>query len=129
MPNEEYPLDMSDPHRGLGPAAATWGIYPFLAAILVGFDFVLFTGEVATGGMLTVLSVGVSVVLWLPAMLLQRYGYKDNWPLAFAKASVLCLLMAIPTPLPSAITVALGVTGGIALRAREPRAKVIDIHS
>jgi len=128
MQNETPQLPPTNPHHGPGSTAETLGIHPLNATILVALDVMLFGGEMASGFLLTVLSVLVSFALVLPTMLVQRYAYKDGWILAFAKSLLLALLMAIPTAIPSAITAALGVTGAIALRSRARSANVVDIQ-
>ncbi len=111
-----------------GTSADLWGIYPLNALGLVGIDGMLFTGELASGGVLVVVSVLVGLFLMVPCSLIQRYAFRDPWGLAIAKGMLLGLLTAIPTPLPSVITVALGVTGVVALRHRGEHSNVIDVH-
>ena len=63
--------------------------------------------------------VGLSLVV--PLTLIQRYQYRDNWPLALAKSLCIAILTAIPTALPSVLTIAWGVAG-MAAGNRSPRA-------
>ena len=114
---------------GLGSLAEKWGIHPLCCAALCTIDVMLFGGEMASGGLLTLLSFLVGIGLVLPVTLVQRYAYKDGWLLAWAKGLIAGILTGIPSPLPSAFTVALGVSGVIGLRHRAHRANVIDVKN
>ena len=120
-------LSTANPYGGLGSVAERWGIHPLCAAALVTIDVMLFGGEAASGGLLVLLSALVGMGLVVPCTLVQRYAYKDGWLLSFGKGALLGILTAIPTPLPSALTIALGVTGMFGLRHR--RANTIDIRN
>ena len=126
MTNPTTQLTTPGPERRPASTADTLGIHPLNAAVLIALDFMLFSGEMASGFLLTVLSMMVAFMLVLPSMLVQRFAYKDGWILSFAKSLFLAILTAIPTALPSTITAALGVTGAVALRNRANRGKVIE---
>lgn len=87
------------------------GLHPLVAFAVVAVDLMLFGGEATTGGVSWVVSIGVAVALALPAALLQRYAYKDNWGTAIGKAGVLAVLTAIPTPIPAIFPAAAGILG------------------
>lgn len=100
-----------------------FGIHPLVAFTMVCIDTMLFlptevmatAGAPITEGFTLVVSelilVLIAIFLTIPAVLLQKYHYKDCWGVALGKGFIVGLLTAIPTPLPSLMTGALGVIG------------------
>lgn len=99
-----------------------FGLHPLVAFAVVAVDIMLFGGEASTGGVAWIVSIGVALALAIPAALLQRYAYKDDWGTAIGKAGVLALLTAIPTPLPAILPAVAGVMGMIRKPAALPPA-------
>ena len=97
------------------------GIHPAAALVAVAVDLMLFVGVVGTAGVGWVLSIPVGFVVAIIVTLFQRWGTQDNMGLAVAKGLSVGLLTAIPTPLPSVVTLGLGTAGGIQ-RRRDRRA-------
>jgi hypothetical protein len=123
------PREPSHSHEDFGHTADTWGIHPLNAGASAALDFMLFSGELVSGGLLVLVSCVVAAAFMLPATLVQRYAYKDSWPLAAAKGAILSLILAIPTAAPAALTAAWGAAGVVGLRYRARHAKVIDIEN
>jgi hypothetical protein len=118
MLNEQPHVVPPNPYHGFGATADACGIHPLSATAFVVADFMCFSGEIATGFLLVFLAVLVGAMLVVPCTLVQRYAYKDNWLLAFGKASILAILTAIPTAAPSALIIAWGLAGAYGLRYR-----------
>ncbi len=89
----------------------SFGIHPLAAFILIMIDMMLFGKDVFLGPAGWIISSILGAILVIPVYLLQRYAYKDTPPIALAKALLLGLLTAIPTPLPSLFTGAGGLLG------------------
>ena len=53
----------------------------------------------------------VSVVFAIASVFIQRYGFKDDWGLAIGKSLLIGCLTAIPSPLPSAVSITGGILG------------------
>jgi len=93
------------------------GIHPLVAFCLIVFDFMIFKGEVATGGLsVACLAPLAGVAVFVATILVQRHSCQDSWAAAAGKALLLGVLTAIPTPLPSFVTAALGGMGYLARR-------------
>ena len=99
------------------------GIHPAAAVGVIAVDVMLFGGTVATLGTGWAISIPVGIVLAIAVALIQHGALpRDNLALAAGKGILIGLLTAIPTPLPSAITLASGTMGGITLfRDRKTR--------
>jgi len=97
-------------HR-LAPIFQTLGLHPIVGFGMFAVDSMLFAETVATGGVGWVISIPVAAVLTMGCILIQKFGFGDNWGLAIGKSLIVGLLTAIPTPLPSLISVAGGVIG------------------
>ncbi len=102
-------------------ACETYGLHPFVALSLFAIDQMLFAGELASGFLLTIVSIYVGMFLVIPVTLIQRNAYKDDAGTALAKALLCCLLTAIPTSLPSVFTGAWGIAGVVGLAIRRQR--------
>jgi hypothetical protein len=89
----------------------TFGIHPLSAFALITIDLMLFGNDALLGPAGWTISSIMGLILVIPIYLLQRYGYKDTTPIALAKALLLGLITAIPTPLPSLLTGASGLLG------------------
>jgi hypothetical protein len=87
------------------------GLHPLTALGMIVVDMMLFAPDATGAGWL--ISCIVAAVLVIPCLLLQRFAYGDSWWAAVAKAMMVGILTAIPTPLPSAITALGGVMGFI----------------
>ena len=121
---------VADDARGTAPRAAPGttgaagkfgtlvGLHPLVAVALFAVDMMLFGEEAATAGVGVALTIPAGLALAVPAYLLQRHAYGDSRAVALGKALMVGVLTAIPTPLPSALTLAGGVFGFFDLRAR-----------
>jgi hypothetical protein len=99
------------------------GIHPLAAFGMIAVDLMLFSSDVTGIGWL--LSCAIAGALTIPCLLLQKFSYLDNWPLAISKALLVGLLTAIPTPLPSFVTGSSGVAGiaGMVTKPKKPAAQ------
>ncbi len=118
MFNEQGPAWSPNPDHGFGAIAEKWGIAPLNAGVVALVDGMCFGGELATGFLLVFLSLVVGAALVAPCSVVQRYVYKEPWPLACAKGALLGLITAIPSGLPAGLTLAWGAMGAIGLRYR-----------
>jgi hypothetical protein len=90
------------------------GIHPLVGIAMFGIDWMLFLAEGSTLGGSWVISIGVACVLTIPCILVQRYGFKDEWGLAIGKGLMIGCLTAVPTALPSFVPL---IGGGLGLFA------------
>jgi hypothetical protein len=91
------------------------GLHPIVAFGVVLVDWMLFAGETSSLGALWPVSLVVAAALTIPSTLIQKYAYAEPWGLAIGKALMVGILTAIPTPLPSAISVITGALGSTSL--------------
>ena len=97
-----------------------FGFHPLVAFGMIAIDLMLFGAEGASLGASWPISIPVSLVLTIPCALIQKYGMNESWGLACGKAFMIGLLTAIPTPLPSGITLVGGIMGIVALLSPRP---------
>lgn len=88
------------------------GLHPLVALGVIGVDMMLFTSD-ALGPIGWLISTIVGLLLLIPAIIMQKYAYRDSWLVAVAKGIIVGLLTAIPTPLPAFLTGASGILGAI----------------
>ena len=91
------------------------GLHPLVGFGMFAVDGMLFTAEGATLGASWVISIGVAIALTIPCVLIQKYGFKDEWGLAIGKGIMIGCLTAIPTGLPSVVPLVGGALGTVAL--------------
>ena len=94
--------------RGL---AQTFGLLPFLAFLLVIVDVMLHGAAVLSAGLLIPFSLLGGCVLGYVTYKLQKAVYGDHDEIAKAKAIIVALLTAIPSPLPYALFIPAGIVG------------------
>jgi hypothetical protein len=108
----------TDPHS-FAASAAVYGLHPLVAFGMVAADWMLFTGlEIPSLGVLAAVSFVVGLALVLPCVLIQRFAYADSWGAAIGKGTLVGLLTAIPTALPSFLIAGWGVVGAVGLKHR-----------
>jgi len=78
-------------------------------------DWMLFSAEGSTLGASWVISIAVAIALTIPCVLIQRYGFKDEWGLAIGKGLLIGCVTAVPTALPSVVPLIGGGLGTAAL--------------
>ena len=93
------------------------GISPNVAISMFGVDWLLFGSESTRLGDTWDMSISVATVLIIPCVLVQKYKMREPWGLAIGKGVMVGILTAIPTPVPSIITIIGGTLGAFALRA------------
>jgi hypothetical protein len=103
--NVSHPLHAS---RGF---AQSLGLHPLAAFVTVACDGMLFSGEIVTMGLGLIISLPVSVALGYIAYHTQINLYGDEPEAAKVKACAVALLTAVPTALPSFITMSMGFVG------------------
>lgn len=94
--------------RGL---AGTMGIHPALATFTIAIDWMCFGTEAATFGLSLPFTLLVSSAVGYATFKGQMAWYGDSAESAKAKAIMLAVLTAIPSPLPMFIYVPLGILG------------------
>ncbi|MBU0490963.1 MAG: hypothetical protein KKA73_09700 [Chloroflexi bacterium] len=98
------------------------GLHPLVGFGMFAVDSMLFAETLATAGIGWTITVPVAVALTIPCVLLQKYAFGDGWGVAIGKGLMVGVLTAIPTPLPSIITVGGGVLGTAKiLMSRSPK--------
>jgi hypothetical protein len=91
------------------------GLHPLVGFGMFAVDWMLFTAEAGTLGASWVISIGVAVVLTIPSVLIQKYGFKEEWGLAIGKGLMIGCMTAIPTALPSIVPFVGGALGTVVL--------------
>jgi hypothetical protein len=91
------------------------GLHPLVGFGMFTIDQMLFVGEGATLGLSIPISIGVAIAFTIPSILIQKYGFKEEWPLAIGKGLLVGVLTGIPTGLPSIPILAGGAFGAIAM--------------
>jgi hypothetical protein len=92
------------------------GIHPLLALALFGGDWMLGGLEAISLGLFAFLSALIALLLLAPCAVVQHHSYGEPWSVAWSKATICSILLAIPSPLPSFLTASLGVAGAIAMK-------------
>jgi len=87
------------------------GLHPLVGFGMVAIDLILFVGAVITLGASTLIAIPVALLLVIPCTLVQKYWFNDNLEAAIVKGVAVGLLTAIPTPLPSIVTLVGGLLG------------------
>ena len=91
------------------------GLHPFVGFGMFAVDAMLFGAESVTLGITWPISIAIAAVLTVGCVLIQKYQMHEQWGLAIGKSLIVGLLTAIPTAIPSIITVTGGVLGTVAL--------------
>jgi hypothetical protein len=74
-------------------------------------DWMLFGGEAGTLGAGLVLTVPFALALTVPCVLIQKHSFNDSWGAALGKGFMVGVLTAIPTALPSVVSLGAGLLG------------------
>jgi len=93
------------------------GLHPFVGFGMFAVDAMLFGAEGISMGITWPISIAVSAVLTIGCVLIQKHQMREQWGLALGKGIIIGLITAIPTSIPSIITVSGGVLGTVALLA------------
>lgn len=93
------------------------GLHPLVGFGMFAVDAMLFSAESASLGATWPISITIASVLTIGCVLIQKKGLREPWGLAIGKGLIVGLLTAIPTSIPSIITVTGGVLGTVALLA------------
>jgi hypothetical protein len=91
------------------------GLHPLVGFGMFAVDLMLFAVEGATLEISWPISIAVATALTIPCILIQKYGFKEEWGLAVGKGLMVGVLTAIPTALPAIVPLAGGVMGTVAL--------------
>mgnify|MGYP006945461938 CR=1 FL=1 len=100
------------------------GLHPFVGFGMAGVDFMLYGPEAASLGITWPISIAIATFLTIACVLVQKYGMREQWGLAIGKGTLVGILTAIPTPLPSIVTLIGGVVGTVALVSENRKASV-----
>lgn len=88
-----------------------FGLHPIVAAGATAIDVMLFGGTLGTGGIGWLISIPVGMALAIATTFIQKSAYGDSWLLAAGKGLMLGLVTAIPTAVPSLMTLSSGALG------------------
>ena len=103
------------------PTIKILGLHPITGFGMFAIDWMLFGVSGATFGVGWLVTIPIALALSVPCTLIQRFSYGDHWGTAVAKGMLIGILTAIPTPIPSAITLTTGVMGYFAKSNRNDR--------
>ncbi len=110
------------PNPDIPSFSERYGLHPLVAAGAIALDTMLFgTLEVPSFGLLAVISFFFGLAAVVPFSLIQKHSYGDGWGAAWGKGTMLGLLVACPSPLPSALTVGWAALGFVGLQAKRAR--------
>ena len=98
-------------HHAARGLAQSFGLHPAVAVLTLTLDSMLWGAETVTLGMSLPISLGVSAALGVIAFRAQKAWFYDNDESAALKASILALLMVIPSSLPSLLYIPWGFVG------------------
>ncbi len=101
----------NDKHDTIARVSQTFGLHPLVGFGMFAVDSMLFGGTIVTGGTGWVVTVPIALALSIPCILLQKHSFGDGWGTATGKGLLIGVLTAIPTPLPSIISVGGGILG------------------
>lgn len=93
------------------------GLHPLVVFGMFAVDVMLFGSESVSLGITWPISIAIATVLTIPCVLLQKWGMREQWGLAIGKGLMVGILTAIPTSLPSIITIIGAGFGTVALLA------------
>jgi len=99
--------------------SAKVGLHPLVGFGMFAVDWMLFGPEAASLGITWPISLAVAAALAIPCILIQRYGFKEEWGLAVGKSLMVGVLTAIPSPIPSVVTFMGGAMGTVAMISGE----------
>ncbi len=86
------------------------GLHPLSAFAAICVDLMLFGPEAAAPPTIFITFL-FGLLITLPVFLMQKLGSGDSAKIAFAKAMIIGILTAIPSPLPSLLTGVGGLLG------------------
>lgn len=89
----------------------TFGLHPLVGFGMTVVDTMLFAESVITFGGGWIITVPIALALSIPCILIQKHSFGDNWGSAFGKGLLIGVITAIPTPLPSIISISGGLLG------------------
>lgn len=88
-----------------------FGLHPLTGFGMFAVDWMLFGGELGSGGIGIALTVPFALALSVPCILIQKHSFDDSWGAAIGKGLMVGVLTAIPTALPSVVSVGAGFLG------------------
>ena len=95
------------------------GLHPIVGFGMFAIDLMLFGSEMLIPPSV-ILTVPTALLLGMGSILIQRYSFNDGWGAATGKGMIVGVLTAIPSPLPSVITL-LGGTAGLVKMGTEKK--------
>ncbi|HMV58733.1 MAG TPA: hypothetical protein PKD38_16165 [Nitrospira sp.] len=99
----------------------TLGLHPLVGFGMFVADWMLFGGESAIGAW--PITIPIALALSIPCILIQKYGTDDGAMLAIGKGLMIGVLTAIPTALPSFVSL---IGAALGLRALSTRKNATD---
>jgi hypothetical protein len=130
MNNSSFNNPRHEPRSAVGAtpspqAEPNFKLNGLFAIVAVAADFMTGTIEFASMGALFFFSLWVASVLFVAGIIIQRKA-GDSLSLAFAKSTLVALLVAIPTPFPGFLVAAWGA--GSSMKGRHD-VNTIDTHN
>lgn len=110
-PRVRFAENINPHHIAARGFAQLFGLVPGIAVLLVIVDLMLHGAAVMTAGLLIPFSLLGGIVLGYVTYKLQKAAYGDDDEIAKAKAIIVALLTAIPSPLPYALFIPAGIIG------------------
>ena len=98
-------------HHAARGFSDTFGLLPSIAVLTVVIDWMLFSAEGATLGAFLPFSVIIGAAVGVITYRAQRRFFGDDKEAAQIKGFIVALLVAIPSPIPSALFVPAGILG------------------
>ena len=90
------------------------GLHPLVGFGMIAVDIMLFGPESASLLITWPISIAIAAALTIPCVLIQKFGMRESWGLALGKGAMVGILTAIPTALPSFITLFGSALGTVA---------------
>jgi hypothetical protein len=89
----------------------TFGLHPLTGFGMFAVDWMLFAPEAGSLGTALVFTVPFALALTIPCVLIQKHSFNDDWGAALGKGIMVGVLTAIPSPLPSVVSLTAGALG------------------
>lgn len=121
MQSKQPQTQSGAPAHKRGGLIQSFGLDYRVAILAVLVDFIAFSGEIVSAGLLYPVELGASVVLGFVTYKIQRSWYGDDHDSALIKAAIVGLLTAIPVPISWIIVGPGGVLGLVHAIFRRPR--------
>lgn len=100
------------------------GLHPLSAFLAICVDIMFFGAEVSVPPSIVITSI-FGFLITIPVFLLQKFASADSAKIAIAKAMIIGILTAIPSPLPSVLTGLAAILGFFGASNNEKEDEVV----